>query len=105
MNTAEILRAARALIEKPEAWTQGRYCLDANGAVLSYGEQGGVKWCAAGALGAVNGGECPEEAWDLLQAAGGHWSVTGFNDNPDRTHAEVLAAFDKAIAIAEASHE
>jgi hypothetical protein len=32
----------------------------------------------------------------------GPFPITTWNDAPERTHAEVLAAFDKAIALAKA---
>jgi hypothetical protein len=37
-------------------------------------------------------------ARERLRAAIGNLSIPGWNDAPERTHAEVLAAFDRAIS-------
>jgi len=93
--TVSNLRKARALIDTPEKWCRGLHmCREA--------------MCIEGALNMAERGH-PEavefyaksRAWSLLQGDGGgtlwHW-----NDAPWRTHADVMAAFDKAIALAEA---
>ena len=91
------LTVARALIDKPEKWCQG-------------GFHKGDSFCAAGAL---------REPWmtkpvreeyygesraaELLAKAVGIYDfnlISRWNDAPERTHAEVLAAYDRAIAEA-----
>lgn len=63
MTPTSILRAARAMIERPECWIKKSYRLD------------------------ENGHRClPPQAR---------------NDAPERTHADVLAAFDAAVERAE----
>ena len=42
-----------------------------------------------------------EDAVDVFAAAIGTRDITLWNDAPERTQAEVLAAFDKAIALCE----
>lgn len=42
-------------------------------------------------------------AWLLVGAAVGGVPIGRWNDAPERTHAEVLAAFDRAIELAEAT--
>lgn len=91
MTTVEFLRAARALIESPETWTQLR--LYANG-----------RYCAVGALMAVPGLQSRCEADMALQGVlagmGEEPALSLFNDR--HSHGEVLALFDRAIAYEEA---
>jgi hypothetical protein len=91
VSVADVLRKARALIEKPENWLQGEYC-------------DGDKFCLLGAIAKVQ--ELPEykseetPAYFAVKAAvraldPGTVFPHRFNDT--HTHAEVLAAFDRAI--------
>jgi hypothetical protein len=90
-SVVEVLQKARALIEKPENWTQGEF------------KTTDGRFCSVGALNEA----CPgcndvwERAYDPLQSVAGGGSVSAFNDT--HTHAEVLAAFDKAIELAKSS--
>lgn len=90
-ETADILRAARAKIERPECWGQEYY------------ERSG-RLCMMGAIMYTDGvtGEQEEACRAALRDATGDASIGHWNDKPDRTHAEVLAAFDRAIAAEEA---
>lgn len=97
-EVADVLRRARALVDTPEKWCGG-----------------GVRYtpmlkCSATAIGiasAFNG-----ERLDLCDMARGYFagsigapnSISGiwvWNDAPERTHADVLQAFDRAIELAE----
>lgn len=86
-SVAEVLREARSLVDTPEKWCKG-----------TYGDGEG-RHCISGTLRDVGA----EEAYTFLQrtihTAG---PLSSWNDAPERTHADVLAAFDKAIALAEA---
>jgi len=101
-QTAEHLRAARALVERgwcrnmPAAndlWLRtGAKCADASA------------WCAVGAISAVtdncaSADACEEAFRRAVQTP----SATFWNDMPGRTKAEVLAAFERAIAAEEAA--
>ena len=99
---AEVLRAARAKIEKPEHWTQGVLSRDANGTPSFYAaaHTKAVCWCASGAIFSAAGESDPLDALDAFRSMI-NGSIPQFNDT--HTHAEVLAAFDKAIAAAEAT--
>ena len=96
MTTLEVLKAARAKIEKPENWCRGKlkeYAGDTGPA---------CKWCASGAVYDI----CPagRAYWDSLDALANlvvDRSVSRFNDNPHTTHSDILALFDKAIAAEE----
>ena len=124
VETLEALQRARALVAR--SWIQGRF-------VWPEGTKDGEPWsfCASGALGHVLGLEEERqvertEAYGLLVAAavpdpaevvqvrlydGAVLEIgraeTGFlhhwNDRPERTQAEVVAAYDRAIEAAGAA--
>jgi len=96
----ELLCAARARIAQAEHWTQGDFAKTARGYAIGPAEGPAVCWCAAGALEA----ECAiagEGSDKLFYAAAGALEaemdnhIYSFNDN--HSHADVLAAFDRAI--------
>jgi hypothetical protein len=100
---AEILRRARAKIERSECWTQGNFAIDKDGCTVNPEDSAAVCWCGYGAL--INASGEPlsnspmaDAAQAVLENTVGVW----FPDwQDDRTHAEVLAAFDRAIAASE----
>lgn len=95
MKASEVLRKAKGLIDKPEKWShawepggphKGFYCMG----------------CAV-----YNAADMPKglayqsvPAYLVLERAIGG-SVIEFNQHPTTTHAEVMQAFDRAIALAE----
>lgn len=88
-TTLDILIGARKLIEKPENW-------------LNRAPTGSNRNCAATAIWKTRGSKrdpdlerAGYQAYDALADAMGVKIVADFNDT--HTHAEVLAAFDKAI--------
>jgi hypothetical protein len=95
----EILRTARGLISVPDKWTKGSW-------------DTGSQMCLSGAINraatGVDGSDSPKsgptrEAWqaarDAVQdAIPGRQEIINFNDTPERTHEQVLAVLDKAIA-------
>lgn len=104
MNVVRVLEDARKLIETPDKWTQGEYARDGMGREISLYESGITCLCALGALRLAT-----KRIWDwnfkgdavLVDAKTALRNVMiepipRFNDS--HTHAEVLAAFDKAIA-------
>jgi hypothetical protein len=97
---ADKLRKAKALIER--GWTQGAFARRANGRVIGYESDDASCFCIAGALMRVTPliSDFERLCHPLTRATGSprldHW-----NDAPGRTQAEVLAAFDKAIELAE----
>jgi hypothetical protein len=86
---AECLRAAREIIKTPERWWNG------------IGHEAVGRDCAWTALLRV---KAPTMAHSIFSTVIGDPSIQSWNDTPGRTHAEVLAAFDKAIQLAEAQH-
>jgi len=104
MKTSEVLRAAREKIERPEAWTKGCGAVTASGAVVFPTSEFAARWCAVGSIDAVTDGDLRANvaARAALRALTMKYISTIFwNDAPERTHAEVLAVFDAAIADAE----
>jgi hypothetical protein len=99
-SPAAILRAARRLIEEPERWTKGAAARDSAGKRVESGDTSAQCWCAYGAIGRATGYRVSD--WDarmlLSEVVGG--CISMWNDAPWRTHVEVLAAFDAAIALA-----
>lgn len=89
MNAVECLVAARKRLENPENWGKGADLADRE------------KTCALLAMcvtdrdsGAV------ASATRIFRNVVNSQSIATWNDAPERTHAEVLAAFDKAIELA-----
>ena len=102
MKPSEVLRAARKLIERPERLCKGEYSVDINGAPLPYERRSeSVAFCSAGAVIAAGGDgfDSRESALVHLRKVMGD-NIPKFSDA--HTHPEVLAAFDRAIALAEA---
>ena len=107
------LAVARILIASPDRWGQGAIALDRRGKPLSTFERG-CRFCAAGALAlaidvlhgngpsAKTAGQASDDASRLLDRAAfklaGYESYIGLNEHD--SHAQVLAMFDHAIAMA-----
>ena len=97
------LRAALALIDQPHKWTQGALRRDFTGSLPRDTGRSVVSRCAYGALvDASKGGEDCELAIHLRRSIYAHGGpadgVTSWNDAPQRTHSQVMLAFDRAIA-------
>ena len=109
------LQAARALIDQPDKWTQGALQRDASGrsGLFAIGHQV-VSRCASGAICDA----CESEDWDVnddwnevnghlrrsINRHGGNvYGITHWNDAPERTHAQVMLAFSRAIEDADAN--
>ena len=98
-SPADILRAARKLIEKPEAWTQRVFARDIRGKPTDARSKDAVCWCMTGAVIRVGGDHHGPELSFLRKAVKG--IPEQYNDDSLRSHAQVLKRFDRAIALAE----
>lgn len=99
VSVADTLRAARALITPRGNWTKNEFARDAQSHRVRSTDADAVRWCSLGALERVDGSyqkEATNLLWEAIEGP-----IVTFNDAPKRKHAEVLAAFDKAIALAE----
>ena len=105
-NTHKVLTAARALIAKPGKWTQDRLAGNHDGIMCDFQDGAAYQFCMLGAvMRAASEIEPGAAAYHLsgvalgcLRNVIGNGLISDFNDDPDRTHDEVLAAFDRAIA-------
>jgi hypothetical protein len=101
-QTANDLRAARALIQR--GWCKGAFARDETGIPVAPNEHHAVQWCSRGAIAAATIRREAEHvaAVDALKMQVG-FAIAVWNDARERTQAEVLAAFDRAIQAEEAA--
>lgn len=107
-ETVQVLKDARALIADPERHAVHASARDAQGEPCAPLDTDARSWCACGAIDAVDQSLAVLAAQRALGDAGARalasgvegWCIREFNDT--RTHAEVLAKFDQAIAAEEA---
>lgn len=99
MSDLEILKAARAKIEK--GWSQGAMARDASHNSVPETSPAAAKWCAVGAIHSIALTE--DCKCMLVENLCGLGSLSSFNDAEGRTQAEVLVVFDHAIAVLEAT--
>jgi hypothetical protein len=91
---ADVLRRAKALIDSPEKWGKGR-------GLCNPKDLGMDALCALTAVSTVTNGRGHwRAAVDALERSAGK-AVYLWNDRPETTHADIMAGFDKAIALAE----
>ena len=108
-DVTEILVEARELISDPDQWTQIFYACDAQDSYTEWDSPEAARWSATGAIAKAAGAAyrplvlVPDaenntlvvSALDEFRRAIGDHNVSKFNDT--HNHAEVMAAFDKAI--------
>lgn len=106
-KAVDLLREARALISDPDKWTQGTLARNAYGSEVASYSHDACKWCVAGAmLRVADSNDVPYStelsAHSALVLASrelfGSSAIEEVNDT--RTHADVLALFDRAIELA-----
>jgi hypothetical protein len=100
MSTLETLKAARKLITPEQAWTKQAYARPSRfGIEIDATDPRAVCWCSTGAITKVQG--INEPIWDKdmeMAFLRNIEELEMFNDRKNRTHGEVLRAFDEAIA-------
>lgn len=102
LTTVEVLRKARELVAK--GWTQGWFAKSAANRRVTWTSPKACKFCAVGAIyAAANGAPVTDAIRALSAAAGcGFLGIPHWNDNL-ATKRDVLSAYRRAIAAAEAS--
>ena len=97
---AELLTEARALIAK--GWCQGASARDVHGIPADFWGQKAVTFCMSGALCRMENFifDAHRTSRNILYSVIEVNNLATWNDREGRTQEEVLAAFDKAIAIA-----
>jgi hypothetical protein len=107
-EVADVLRKAREKISDPARWTKGEFARDVHGKGLNNGcDPTATCYCALGAVEAVvNAPFFSMNAHSVvtaLNACVNGDSIADINDADTTTHADILAAFDRAIAAAESA--
>jgi len=103
MTPLEALTAARERISTPERWTQGAEARDAEGNSVEPWGAKAVRWCMIGAIQHVSLIIIFRPFTLLVRAIGDPLAdIAEWQDNPERTHTDVLATFDRAIELARA---
>ena len=98
MTISEHLAAARDLIKDPSGWTQGFFARDKSGNEVSVRDPSAVCFCASGAISRIPSSASRDRVFRCLEEQMNGY-IPKFNDS--HSHAEVLAAFDRAIAESE----
>lgn len=94
MNPITHLQKVRKLIENPENWTQGASARDRYGDFVDFDDPTACKFCLVGASAKV---DYHVTLSYLIFVPSTHANIAEFNDDPNRTHAEVLQLIDDAI--------
>lgn len=102
-HVTETLVKARELLSDPEKWAKEDFAYTADEAPVHPLDPAATCFCLLGALERVTRNRDGLAYLDARQAIRGmlpgeHDCVPEFNDDPDTTHADVLAVLDKAIA-------
>lgn len=105
LTTKQILIGMRELLSLPERWTQGRLAKDIQGKEIQPTSDEAVCWCLYGAacrIACDSISRLPDAIFNILNSSvkgSDHSSLILWQDDPSRTHAEVLAALDRAVEL------
>lgn len=91
-----MLRKALALIKK--GWCQGKCAEDSRGRSVDPGYPKARKWCAYGAVLAITDPEAGSTHDKWLKQV--NPAYINYNDDPKRKKSDIIALFQKAIALA-----
>lgn len=90
-KASKVLQEARSLIDRPSKWCKGGFFC-------------GEKFCAFGAIMSARLDKPSFAGMYLAAAIGVLWPSNpggyAWNDAPERTHADVMTAYDVAISLA-----
>jgi len=105
MTMLRTLKGAREILSTPETWTTETGARDKDGAKVGFDMPSACKWCLWGALCMATGrmlNDVIDDDMQLFEILGFQYGtdIFAWNDAQDRTHAEVLARLDDAIARA-----
>lgn len=100
-----LLTEARAKIADPAHWTRFALARDEHGRAVGTAAESAVCYCAVGALYAAY-----DKIWTIMdkicnarlilcESTPGA-CIEDFNDDPNRSHLDILAVYDKAISLA-----
>lgn len=103
-EAADILRKAKELIET-KGWCRRDYAVGPDGKSVSWADPKACGFCMSGALYAaygINYGLTLFDAFEAIKQSNGINEIVTFNDAKGRKKPQILRAFDRAIALAEA---
>lgn len=89
----------RFLQRNPKAWCKGTAIHNArmkNGKPCDHDHPKACRWCVYGLLNIFYPGENMDEVDDILILKSNIWNPASWNDAPERTVKDVIAAFKKA---------
>ena len=103
MKPSEILIAMKEKIATPEKWLQGGHAKNVEGEYVDPESKDAICWCSLGAAWAVTHSTPEDSYFTALEYVRKFTDkdLLFWNDDPERTHEEVMNAFDKAIALAQ----
>jgi hypothetical protein len=96
MKPSEELLAMRELLAGPGAWIRGTYARDRNGKDVGPYNPDAVCWCVQGAMGKLRFSE--EARAYVKPLIDNSWAA--WNDDPSRTHLEVVEMIERAAVAA-----
>lgn len=98
----QILKGARDLLSDPTHWTQGTYARAPGGFEVFVDDPRAARWCLMGALSRQGFGNFVySDTLKAIRKSNNIDLVSIWNDEPNRTHAQVLEAIDNTIAAIE----
>lgn len=107
LTPSDVLRAAADLIEPEGAWTQNAFARGRSGREVEAASRSAVCFCAIGAIARVSGlrGSTGIYATPTIAVEGrlGTRSLGGWNDDAERTQAEVVSKLREVAAQLEAA--
>jgi hypothetical protein len=103
LSTADGLRMVRCKLADPKAWTRGAFARNKDYKQVSYTAESAIKWCLVGAINALWHSQLEVLGFNVHQAVAKEirGDIVAWNDHKSRTHHDVLALLDRAIAKAE----
>jgi hypothetical protein len=99
----DILVRARARISDPERWFKHWFAMSAKGVPVNARSRRAVCWCSLGAIKREAGGYTSNYRGAIAAFGKSESGIAAWNDVRGRTHAEILAGFDRAIELASAA--
>lgn len=100
-----ILTQARELLSDPKKWTKHAIARKNNGNFVAADSEKAVCWCAMGAMHRFgNAWRTKVEKYFYTANEISDYCVEDWNNAKERTHDDVLKAFDKAIELAKNDH-
>jgi hypothetical protein len=95
----EVLEGALEILRDPKRWTKGTLARDSSGKPTDISGNYAVCFCASGAIIKASFNIGYMKARHSLSDVVGNCSISWWNDAPERTHAEIIQGFEKAIAV------